>query len=136
MKEWYRRHPALIAYVLVIIAGVSAILWQNHLGQQRREQICYAEIEDRLLWKDTISYLSTPSPLQRNPDTLPPAVQELIKQGQERSEDFYKFMRARVAIPPTICDGTNISEDKVRSDQIRRGQRADPTATTTTEGGK
>lgn len=129
---WYRRNPALIAYALIVIAGFSAILWQNYLGDQRKEQICYAEIEDRLLWKDTLAYLNAPGGAQVDPESLPENIQKLLKDSQRRSDEFYKFMQARVEIPPTICDSTHVTEDRVRRDQIRRGQRIDPSKTTTT----
>lgn len=134
LQSWYRRNPNVIAYVLILVGVIGAVAWQNHLGEQRKEQICYAEIEDRLLWEDTIDYLGADNPDRVDTQSLPPEIQKLIETSRQRSEKFYKFTRDKIEIPPTICDGTGVTEEQVRQDQIRKGVRENPAVTTTTTG--
>lgn len=133
MRNMWRNRPLLVAYLLILSASAGAFAWQGHLGQQRKEQICYAEMEDRLLWKDTISYLGTQSP-QVDTSKLSPEIRKLVEDSRVNSKKFYTFMQSRVEIPPKICSHSGVTEDQVIRDQIRRGTR-ESTTTTTVPGG-
>lgn len=116
-----RNHPQLIAYVMIVLAAGTAIVWQNYLGEQRKEQICYAEIEDRLLIEDILDFVSDPiqgvGAINRD---FPPELQQLIEEARSVSIEFKRFSAERLDIPPTICDGTGITEQQVKDDQVRK----------------
>lgn len=90
MIAFFRRNPNVIAYFGVIGAVLVSFLIQANATQDRKRQICTAEIEDRLVLRDIVDF-AVPT------------------EAGERGEAFRQYVYQRLEVPPTICEGTNVN---------------------------
>lgn len=98
LVRFVQRHPAVIAWLIGLSAvGISFEL-QERATEERKLQICEAEIEDRVLIRDIIDFAFGDAP------------------ASSETGEFQRYVHDRIEIPPAICEGTDIS---VR-DVIRR----------------
>lgn len=106
MRNFLKGRSGLIAYVLFAVAVTVSFLIQDRATHDRREQICRAEIEDRVLILDIVEKSASPAaPIDPK---LSPELQDLIRKSRESSQKFRDSVRKRVEIPPDICAGTGI----------------------------
>lgn len=104
--DWLNEHP-FAAMVLVFAVTIAVVVtYQNAQARERRQQICTAVIEDRVLIRDIVGFVGnqgedTPAP---NPN-LPPEIQQLIEDSRERSKVFQQLVQRRIELPPDLCKG-------------------------------
>jgi hypothetical protein len=123
-KDYYRRHPAIIAYLLILVSMFLGLLALGHNTDQNRHDACYSALETRLLLKDLISQSLGDTAAEETPQpTYPPEIQKLIDDSRKRTAEFRKFTDRVLSVSPGICDNTDLTEQKVKDDQIRKGQR-------------
>lgn len=129
---WRQRNPQLIAYLLIVLAmgvGFYYMTQQDNdieeAAQERKEQICYAVLEDRILLKDILDFVAGDEEAAQQPidPTLPEQVRKLIEDSRKRSVAFKKFADERIELPPVICLQTGVTIKDVLKEQERLGQR-------------
>lgn len=122
MRRFLHRHPHAVSYsILFLVVGV---LYVDDRGdddreakatRERKEQICYAIIEDRVTLSDIISFTGRTQPAI--PEGVDTATRELVEASRAQSKKFRDDALARLSIPPQICKGTDITAHEVRADQ-------------------
>lgn len=130
IKAFVDRHQVLIPFLIIAvisILGFARIEASSHeikvAAQERKYQICKAEIEDRILIEDILNFVAsnTSGSSELDIESLPPELQELIQQSQANSAAFNEFANERLDIPPDICNGTGITEEQIREELDAEG---------------
>lgn len=123
-KAFLERHQVLVPFIILALATGVAFWMTESDDQERKYQICYADLEDRVLLEDILNFVSNNSQSAASIDTsnLPPELADLIEESKANSIAFNEFANERVNIPPKICKGTGLTEDDIRADQVDREQ--------------
>lgn len=123
IREFYNRHQVLVPFLVIAIVGMIGFGRIESAARERKQQICTAEIEDRILFEDIIDFVAENNEGSTEIDTsgLPSELQQLIEQSQANAAAFNEFANERLDIPPDICDGTGITEAEIREEQLKKG---------------
>lgn len=119
IKAFFYRHQVLIPFlVIALVGGIGLTKLQND-ATLRREQICKAELEDRILIEDILNFVADNNSGSNQIDisTLPSELQQLIEQSQANAVAFNEFANERLDIPPEICNNTGLTEKQIREEQ-------------------
>lgn len=116
IRKFLNERPLALAYICIVLAMCAGFWYQSEQAKERKQQICFDALEERLLIEDILNFVGGPSDQNEDPidPNLPPEVQKLIEQSRERSKAFREFADERIKIPPTICKGTGITSAEVR----------------------
>lgn len=117
IREKLRNRQQLITYVILFAAMIGGFTWQNVQADERREQICTGQIEDRVAFQALVNFVVPEDEGDQEIDpTLPENIRKLIEESRANSEAFRVFADVALTLPPRICDGSGIDPKEVREE--------------------